>query len=291
MNLKPFFLGSSTPKKENNLQPNDGIKRYIELNEEDKCISLHIEDPKKSSKIILSFLDNLEIQATKENTETHDKIVGVSVKHFIFNLETIALCRIPTTAEVRDLILLGCIATALFSAEIPLKDIISDSKILSEFANKALCNYDGFCSNEKVNFSKIMPFLKVQEAGFFMQKEIIWKAILIGKSDENGLLCKGVFGITEDCIYIQTSGKNYYKIEIPAFVKSFKGTQHYYELVSQLVWILLTSLHFCGTTAFDLHNSDIKLDLYDSLLEGADFVTPQTLYIELGIHLMPLSNS
>lgn len=35
MNLKPFFLGSSTPKKENNLQPNDGIKRYIELNEED----------------------------------------------------------------------------------------------------------------------------------------------------------------------------------------------------------------------------------------------------------------
>lgn len=291
MNLKPFSLGSSTPKKENNPQQNDGIKKYIELNEEDKCISLHIEDPKKSSKIILLFLDNLEIQATKENTETHDKIVGVSVKHFIFNLETIALCRIPTTAEIRDLILLGCIAKALFYAEIPLEAVISDSNILSEFANKALCNCDEFCSNEKVNFSKIMPFIQVQKVYSNIHEEIIWKAILVGKSDENGLLCKGIFGITENYIYIQTSHAKYYEIEIPKFVKSFKDTQHYYELVSQLVWILLTSLHFCGTTAFDLHNSDIKLDLYDSLLEGADFVTPQTLYIELGIHLMPLSNN
>lgn len=292
MNLKPFSLGTPTSKKEENNTPqNDGIKRYIELNEKDKCISLHIEDPKKSSKITLSFLDNLEIQATKENTEIHTKVSGFPVSHFITNLKTIALCRIPTTAEIRDLILLGCIAKALFSAEIPLEDITSDNNLLSEFANKALCNCNDFCSNEKVNFSKIMPFLKVQEAGFFMQKEIIWKAILVGKSDENGLLCKGIFGITEDCIYIQTSHAKYYEIEIPKFVKSFKDTQHYYELVSQLVWILLTSLHFCGTTAFDLHNSDIKLDLYDSLLEGADFVTPQTLYIELGIHLMPLSNN
>lgn len=291
MNLKPFSLGRSTPKKENNAPQNDGIKRYIELNEKDKCISLHIEDPKKSSKITLSFLDNLEIQATKENTETHDKVVGFSVNHFIVNLETIALCKIPTTVEVRDLILLGCIAKALFSAEIPLEDITSDSNILSEFVNKALCNYDDFCSNKKVNFSKIMPFLQVQKVNSNIHEEIIWKAILVGKSDKNGLLCKGIFGITENYIYIQTSHAKYYEIEIPEFVKSFKDTQHYYELVSPLVWILLTSLHFCGTTAFDLYNDAIKLDLYDRLLQGADFVTPLTLHIELGINLMSLSNS
>lgn len=289
MNLKPFSLGNSTPKKENNTPPNDGIKRYIELNEKDKCLSLHIEDPKKSSKITLSFLDNLEIQATKENTETHDKVVGFSVNHFIVNLETIALCKIPTTVEVRDLILLGCIAKALFYAEIPFEDVTSDSNILSEFANKALRNYDNFYNNEKVNFSKIMSFVQVQETDFFTQEEIIWKAILIGKSDENGLLCKGIFGITEDCIYIQASHKNYYEIEIPEFVKSFKDTRHYYELISPLTWILLTSLHFCGTTAFDLYNDAIKLDLYDRLLQEADFVTPLTLHIELGINLMPLA--
>ena len=283
MNLKPFSLGSSTSKKENNPQQNDGIKRYIELNEKSGYPTLYIEDPKKSSKIILSFLDNLEIQATKENTETHDKIVRVSVKHFIAHLKTIALCRIPTTAEIRDLILLGCIATALFSAEIPLEDITSDSNILSEFVNKALCNYDDFCSNKKVNFSKIMPFLQVQKVNSNIHEEIIWKAILVGKSDKNGLLCKGIFGITENYIYIQTSHAKYYEIEIPEFVKSFKDTQHYYELVSPLVWILLASLHFYGTTEFDLHNNDIKLDLYDRLLQGADFVTPQTLRIQLGI--------
>lgn len=274
MNLKPFSLGSSTPKKENNPQQNDGIKRYIELNEEDLCFSLHIEDPKKASKITLSFSAFFRIQATKENTETHDKITGEATIEFHHKLESIIIFDKPATTEIIDLIILGFIAEALCYAEIPFETVIQDIDILSEFIRRAIHYYESFFEDITIDFSKMIPFLKVQkETPSSYLKQNLQKVALAGKSDKNGFLCKGILGITKNYIYIQTSSLYFYQMNYPDFISS----EHRCEVIRALAWILLASLHFYGSEVFNINNPDIELYLSCSILDNAKFATPDKL--------------